>query len=234
MEVGPLNPIEPAVQRPKEGQAERAGRIESTDNRLIAESPGRARPSGDTVSIASRKADLKELQAKIGVGNIAKEAILTLINQVRAAKGGKPSDEAKAEIERAIEAKFNGEPVFNGKTTAHETTGGDTASFTAPTREQAHKWVLESLDDAARGEKPEGKAFKELNRFYEEVTKFTDTVKDDLKDAVGISNKSASRSMSRDINEVKESLREVYTSESGARRLNTPKEMAGKVVKLLK
>ena len=234
MDVGPLNPIQPPVQKPQEGKPERTGEVKSDVNRLTAKPPDSKRVSGDRADISNKDTSLKDMQAKVAIGNTASRAMLTLIKGINTASKNINSEKARADIDKALNAKFDGKPVFNGKQLTHRTPNGKTVSVTVPDMKKATQLIKQASDDIAKGKKPESRAFKELNNLQEKTVDFTKAVKDDVKDMVGISNKTASRSKSADVRAMRESLRKVSNRLNTTGSPDVTRQMAHKTVKLLK
>jgi len=234
MDVGPLNPIQPPVQKPQEGKPERTGKVKSDVNRLTAKPPDSKRISGDRADITTKDTSLKDMQAKVAIGNTASRAMLTLIKGINDAGRDLKSETARADIDKALNAKFDGKPVFNGKQLTHRTSNGKTVSVTVPDRKQATQLIQQVADDLAKGKKSESKAFNELNKLYEKTTDYTKAVKDDVKAQVGVANKTASHTKSADVRAMKESLRKISSRLSKTDSPDNTRQMAHKTVKLLK
>ena len=234
MDVGPLNPIQPSVQKAQEGKQERTGEVKSDVNRLTAKPPDGARVSGDTAEISSKGTDLKDLQGKVAIANTTSQAVLTLIKGINDAGSNLKSETARADIDKALNAKFDGKPVFNGKQLTHRTSEGKTVSVTVPDRKQATQMIQQVADDLAKGKKSESKSFNELNKLYEKTTDYTRAVKDDVKEQVGVANKTASHTSSADARAMRESLRQVSNRLDETASPDNTRQMAHKTVKLLK
>lgn len=234
MDVGPLNPIQPPVQKPQEGKPERTGEVKSDVNRLTAKPPDSKRVSGDRADISNKDTSLKDMQAKVAIGNTASRAVLTLIKGIKDAGKGLNSEKARDDIDKALNAKFDGKPVFNGKQLTHRTSNGKTVSVTVPDRKKATQLIQQAADDIAKGKKPESRAFRELNKLHEKTVDFTKAVKDDVKNMVDISNKTASHTKSADVRAMRESLRQVSNRLDKTAPQDVTRQMAHKTVKLLK
>ena len=234
MEVGPLNSIPPKVQGPKEGRQGRTGKVTSEKNRLTANRSKARKVSGDTADIKPRDTDLKELQGKIALGNTTKQVLLVIIKGIKAIEAGADAAKTKDKIDKAVKTKFSGEPVFNGKTLSYKSANGETVKLKVPDEKQVSKWVITSIKDAIKGKTKVSKAYKDLSKFVNSFTSFTNKAKGDVKNIVGISNKGASRSRTADVNAVKRSLKQVFNRLDKIDKFSSVKEMAGKTITLLK
>ncbi len=234
MEVGPLNSIKPPVQEPKDGKTEQAGKITPGSNRLDTGEARAASADADGAKISSKADDLEAAQEKIAFANTAKQAVLIIIDGIKSIETGTSAEEVKAEIEKAVNTTFNREPVFNGSTLTEKAPDGTETTVKVPGIKELKDKVTPLIKDAIAGQEAERVAYKEIDKFYQDLQKLSDSVKENVKMHIGASNAGAGRAMSKDVEAARASLRQVAQKAEGMKHFNPPKEMADKVVKLLK
>ncbi len=235
MEVGPLNNIRPPVEGPTEGQTGRVKDANPEKNRLVTDAVKAGRVSADSLNVRMRNVQLNEQQEKSGLASVARDVILKLIDSMGKVSAGQAD---KGEVEKALGEmrglKFNGKTVFDGQTLQYRASDGSSVSVKFPKASDVEKQVLADLKKA-NADKTEPNAFKEINKAGNQLNNLVSKIKGDIKQSVSISNKQASHSPIKQIDYIKEFIKNAGNDgQSKMPSFKAYSDMSSKAVKLLK